>query len=424
MNQINYSSETLIFQFVKDLLCEQNFVLFHGRISLLFISPFQDKNVRNEVLARIDDLDEILLNDLFDGSEDEEGFSAAERLPLSLVTLLDDESKPMQTVDKGRYTSVKGFSKTRWHSILVMLESLGKQRAAVNRVIPTLKNPITINVEEWDLIINLVSFLKIFQVAVETLSSEKKATLSSALIFRIEIESTLTPDDKDHYIIAELKEKMMSSLDHRFPITDEILIGTILDPRLQNLPRLQSELDKKNVTKFEFLKNVISKILPTTQKSNSGDQSGPSTSVPKSPEKPGPSKRKQPPKKKQPSILSTLIKKHAYASNQEATGDRSKVDEEIHKYFLTTIPTDEIDDFNVLSFWKSNKRSLPLLGELVKKILCIPMTSTSSERAFSYAGILISAKRSCLSPYVVEKTLFIHDNYDLVKLKLFVNIDC
>lgn len=82
------------------------------------------------------------------------------------------------------------------------------------------------------------------------------------------------------------------------------------------------------------------------------------------------------------------------------------------------------DEFNVLSFWKDNKSSLPLLGELVKKYLCIPVTSTSSERAFSYAGILLSAKRSSLSPYVVEKTLFIHDNYDIVKTKLFVNIDC
>ena len=36
--------------------------------------------------------------------------------------------------------------------------------------------------------------------------------------------------------------------------------------------------------------------------------------------------------------------------------------------------------------------------------MCIPLTRTSSERAFSYAGILISVKRSSLGPWVVEKT--------------------
>lgn len=366
-------------------------------------------------MARIDELDEALLNDLFDGSEDDEGFSAAERLPLALTTLLDDESDPMKTIDKGRHISVKNYSKTRWHSILIMCESLGTQRVAVNRVIPTLKNPITINVEEWDLIINLVRFLKIFQEAVETFSSEKKPTMSTALIFRIEIESALAANENDHYIIAELKEKMLSRLEYRFPITDEILIGTLLDPRLQNLPRLQSELDKRNVTKFQFLKNEILKILPTTSSSVASEPRS-STSASKSPQK---SKSKQ----KQPSVLSKLIKKHAYETNQEPVNHDHKVNEEIHKYFLTLIRHNEIDDFNVLSFWKDHKSSLPLLGELVKKYLCIPVTSTSSERAFSYAGILISAKRSSLSPYVVEKTLFIHDNYDLVKAKLFVNID-
>ena len=124
-----------------------------------------------------------------------------------------------------------------------------------------------------------ISCSHVFQEAVEMFSSEKKPTLSSALIFRIEIESVLTPNENDHCIIQELKEKMLSRVDYRFPITDEILIGTLLDPRLQNLPRLQSELEKRNLTKFQFLKNEIMKILPTTEKSNPDDQHEPSSTV-------------------------------------------------------------------------------------------------------------------------------------------------
>ena len=322
---------------------------------------FQDRKVQNEILTRIEELDEALLNDLFDGSEDDEGFSADERLPLALTSLLNDESDPIQTIEKGRYTSVKGHSETRWHSILIMCESLGTQRAAVNRVIPTMKKPITINVEEWDLMINLVGFLKIFKVAVETFSAEKKPTLSSALIFRMEIESVLTPHDDDHFIIAELKEKMLNRLDYRFPITDEILVGALLDPRLQHFPRVQSELDKRNLTKFEFLKNEITKILPkqtTAENSSKSGQSESSSTVagkpPQSSRVASKSPKKSKSKKKEPSMLSKLIKKHAYEANKNIPNEDHKVNEEIHKYFLTVIPNDKIDNFNVLSFWNDN----------------------------------------------------------------------
>lgn len=358
-------------------------------------------------MEKIDHIDEAILKDLFDDLDDDEGFTAAERIPVALASLLNDELHPEETINKKRYRRVKGFSKTRWHSILLMLESLGSQRAAVNRIIPTLENALPITIGEWELINELIRFLKLFRTAVETFSSEKKTTLSSALIFRIEIEATLAVDKKDHYLIAELKEKLLAQLDYRFPITKEILIGALLDPRLHHLPRLQAELSKRNTTKFEFLKEEILKIVENVNTKPNSPKGQPSAAK----------------KKKLPSMLEKLIDKHAYESTSPTTTNQDhKIDEEIHKYFLTIIPRESVEDFNVLAFWKDHRNSLPLMCELVKKFLCIPVTSTSSERAFSYAGILISAKRSCLGPFVVEKTLFIHDNYDLVKKTIFGNI--
>src|SRR5262249_20209232 len=54
---------------------------------------------------------------------------------------------------------------------------------------------------------------------------------------------------------------MLHKLDYRFPITNEMLIATMLDPRLQNLPRLLSELNGKSISKFEFLKSECLKII-------------------------------------------------------------------------------------------------------------------------------------------------------------------
>lgn len=340
------------------------------------------------------------LNDIFEHDDnDDEGFSAAERIPLGLVGLLNNASDPMETINKKRYKTIKGFTKTRWHSILIMLESLGSQRCAANRILSKLKKPIYLNSEEWDLIHNLIDFLKIFREAVESFSSEKHATLSNAIVFRIEIENTLKSNEKDHYLIAELKEKMLGGLDERFPISEEMLIASLLDPRLQNFPRISEELTKRKTTKFDLLKKEIVKIV--------------SNVVVAKPVIVESSKAK---KAKEPSVLSKLIHKHSCKSSSESNDFR---DEEMHKYFLTTIPKDDIDKFDLLIFWKNNCKSLPYLAELSRKYLCIPLTSTSSERAFSYAGILISAKRRSLGPGVVEKTLFIHDNYSLVKKTLF-----
>ena len=49
-----------------------------------------------------------------------------------------------------------------------------------------------------------------------------------------------------------------------------------------------------------------------------------------------------------------------------------------------------------LQWWSANKSMYKRLYVLATKYLCIPATSVPSERMFSKAGELISAKRSCL----------------------------
>ena len=183
-------------------------------------------------------------------------------------------------------------------------------------------------------------------------------------------------------------------------------MATILDPRLANLPALSSELLKRNVSKFDFLKSKLqlSTSADCTAESRSGDQS------------------KNAGTNGNQSIYSKLIAKHAYDTTQrDQNSIATLLDEEIHKYFLTTVPVDEIDKFDILEYWKKHKKSLPSLALVAKKYLRIPATSTSSERAFSHAGLLISSKRSTISPLLAEKTLFVHDNYDLIISHLVLN---
>lgn len=77
------------------------------------------------------------------------------------------------------------------------------------------------------------------------------------MLFRVEIECNLAANSNDHYLVAKLKEEMLEKLDERFPITEEMLIATLLDPRLQNLPRLLENLNKRGTTKFDIIKRNV-----------------------------------------------------------------------------------------------------------------------------------------------------------------------
>ena len=60
-----------------------------------------------------------------------------------------------------------------------------------------------------------------------------------------------------------------------------------------------------------------------------------------------------------------------------------------------------------LIFWKSHSQQFPLLSKLAKQIYSIPATSTSVERQFSAAGLVINNRRTNLSPYQLDNILLI-----------------
>jgi len=60
--------------------------------------------------------------------------------------------------------------------------------------------------------------------------------------------------------------------------------------------------------------------------------------------------------------------------------------------------------------WQESRRRLPNLAKVAQRLLCVPASSASSERAFSSAGIAVSHRRTPLDPDTVENILFIHSN--------------
>jgi hypothetical protein len=68
------------------------------------------------------------------------------------------------------------------------------------------------------------------------------------------------------------------------------------------------------------------------------------------------------------------------------------------------------DDRYLLKWWKVNGLVYPKLARLARSILCIPASSSSSERVFSAAGRTIEQRRTALKPATVDAILFLHDN--------------
>ena len=72
-----------------------------------------------------------------------------------------------------------------------------------------------------------------------------------------------------------------------------------------------------------------------------------------------------------------------------------------------------IDTNDVFDWWDKNKLRFPNIFPFIKKYLVIPATSVPSERVFSKAGEIISAKRTRISRKHANELVFLNVNRNL-----------
>jgi hypothetical protein len=74
---------------------------------------------------------------------------------------------------------------------------------------------------------------------------------------------------------------------------------------------------------------------------------------------------------------------------------------EIKQYFLEDVETPS-ESFDILMWWKVNSTKFPILAEIARDVLAIPITTVASESAFSTGGRMIDPYRSSMAPKTVE----------------------
>lgn len=83
------------------------------------------------------------------------------------------------------------------------------------------------------------------------------------------------------------------------------------------------------------------------------------------------------------------------------------IEAEVNTYLMTPTIDGEEDP---LAWWKVHRVNFPMLSKLVSKFLCIPATSSPSERVFSAGGNVVTCQRSCLKPAKVDMLVFLTKN--------------
>jgi len=74
---------------------------------------------------------------------------------------------------------------------------------------------------------------------------------------------------------------------------------------------------------------------------------------------------------------------------------------EIEQYFLEDVETPS-ETFDILMWWKVNSTKFPILDEIARDVLAIPITTVASESAFNTGGRVIDPYRSSLALKTVE----------------------
>ena len=286
---------------------------------------------------------------------------------------------------------------TRWNSTYEMLDRLLKLRWPVTAALSDSKvtkpsdRYLDLKSEQWKLVEELVEVLENFSTATTFLSYEENVSMSAAFPILHGIIDQLVPDVSDSGVIKQFKEIVSSEIFERFELNSlhavhPMLLTAIIDPRFKNLT-----LGRYTESEQDSLKKGIVELMEM-YKVYEEHEHGSQTS-----HEPSPSDVKRP---KRLTALDKLL-------GEEAAVAEPSLSSELEKY-LTEPPPPRRD--NPLVWWQLNAGRFKVVSYVARRLLCVPATTTSSERVFSIAGLTVTKLRSNLKPKNVDALIFLNKN--------------
>jgi hypothetical protein len=78
---------------------------------------------------------------------------------------------------------------------------------------------------------------------------------------------------------------------------------------------------------------------------------------------------------------------------------------ELDRYLMEEIGKPN-ENFDILNWWKVNSTKFPVLAQIARIVLAIPITIVASESAFSTGGRVLNHFQSSLAPIAVEALVY------------------
>lgn len=219
----------------------------------------------------------------------------------------------------------------------------------------------------------LIDFLRPFYEAQRELEGDKYPTLNRVCLWVEKIKRHCQPNALDSPQQAVVRKRHEDWLARKVIIQDLHKIATFLWPKFNQM-RMMTPTER----------NALYAHVRTLLRATAED-----------------------PDVELPQVEAPLPAKRAHFSEWENVQQPGWEDDEVTRYIETAVMENEED---VLEWWKINKTSFPKLAKLARSVLCIPASSSSSERVFSAAGRTITQRRTALKPSTVDSIIFLHKN--------------
>lgn len=232
---------------------------------------------------------------------------------------------------------------------------------------------------------------------IDALSGEKYVSVSFLKpVLHLFNNEILSQKDGDTELTKAIKEGILKYLNEKYDdhTTNNLLdMATLVDPRFKTAYMKEERVE---FIKMRAAAELVDMAAPESAQTEAASISPPAAED--NAELPCPH-----PTKKTKKSLGSYFKK-AGQGTTHSQPSRASIELELSMYLQAPGPDSETDP---LEWWRQHELSFPSVARLAKKYLCIPATSSSSERAFSASGNIITCKRSCLKPNTVDQLVFL-----------------
>ena len=279
---------------------------------------------------------------------------------------------------------------TRWNSVYYMLQRIEEQNPAITTALCILgRHAMCLDEDELAKVKAAITALQPFEEVTREISTEKFVSLSkiiplTSLLMKASVAMALQGNS--------LADKLLQQSIRRFSNSEKnfsLSASTFLDPRFKSLTFKNSETTE--MTKRKLMREM----QMTKQNENEGHPDEPLSGNQET---------------------SPTISKGIWASfdnkREKLQQERSAASSciaEMRRYSEELIIARRE---NPLEWWQKRGSNLESLNRLAKKYLGIVATSVPSERLFSKAGEVVSARRSCIKPSNVNMILFLNSFMD------------